>query len=346
MTLNPLYPGDVIQLDPEIRYLSYSRCYTGLKGGKYKSIQDYKEGMFITTAIGLKIHGEFLNEKIAEIDARGNANFENTAVITVSPLSADTADLVTLEKVGNDPGCRIITEILNGDVGRYAIAATVLHGRVNIMLRARISRNLAATAKGELFKIVSKSFGIDESAIQITGDFASFNISESPDEMTLAIKPARFSREELARITYYLQGERGADLEIAVREAIRAPEIGVFEKWRIYIASILGDEVKNRERWAENLLKGKTMQTAEELKNDVDFAQVGNYGAAMEILLDQRPEIPSAIAPPEKTPQPPASSSGRPNKVSGVIEKPFGRIVSCYGSSCSPGFFATAEPSC
>ncbi len=99
--------------------------------------------------------------------------------------------------------------------------------------------------------------------------------------MSLAIVPAGYSFEEVSRIVTYLEGKRGADLEIAVLEAIRDSDMGGLEKLKLKIGELLGsDELKRNERWAEDLVG----TTPVDKFNDAQFEKLGTYGAAMEIV--------------------------------------------------------------
>jgi hypothetical protein len=96
--LNPLSPGDVVQLDNETTYLSHSRCYSNLNP-KPLDIQPFESGMSVSTSAGLKVKGELLTKKIAEIDASVDAKTEDGMIITVKPLSESRVpDIATLSK--------------------------------------------------------------------------------------------------------------------------------------------------------------------------------------------------------------------------------------------------------
>ena len=295
-TINQLQPGDVIQLDTEIKYLARDTCYNSLKHSHYHAIRDFKQGLKVSTAIDLKIGGELLNKKIANIDAEDKARFDQISVVTVSPLSVAevSPDAAALRKINGSPACSMIPGILDGKLGKYAVVSSVLFGRVNFSLSANFSDALSAEAKGELVKEVAKSFGISEASIAVSEGVVSFAVSESPGNLPLAYIPPEFSREELARITNYLQGKRGADLEIAVREALTAGQVGVFEEATLKIKSLLGDdEIAKKEHWAENIVNGGEMTPIPELQpekaKDVDFHKVAIYAAAMELLRLEAP---------------------------------------------------------
>lgn len=293
--LNPLYPGDVVQLKNETKYLSYDRCYRNMTGSHYRQLEDYADGTTITTDVDLKIAGELLTAKLAKIDAEGKAAFESTTLIKLSPISVDVArpDVAALRHVTGGPDCQLIPEIMDGRGGGFALVANVLQGRVNLLLSAKMSGSLSVEAKGELAKLLAKSFGITEAAITVSGDMVTFSVSESPAPKTLGFVPANLSRDELARVTLFLEGKRGADLEIAVHEALREPGFGPSSKLWILIQSLLGDEIRNKEHWAENFLKGEHVMTAEEVRRlgpkEVDFAKVATYAAAMELVRFEAP---------------------------------------------------------
>ena len=290
--LNPIFPGDVIMLKNETEYVSHKACYPKVPVGKYKAIQAYKSDDSIGLAGDIKIGGELLHKEIASIEAGGAATFESTGAIIVSPLSIDGVDLATLSHANSaNPDCRIIQDLLSGKARGTALTQQVLHGRVNILLTTKPEGSLDAQAKGELLKKIAGTFKIREAEISVSGNKASFAVAESPDPMTLAIVPSGFNYEELARITNYLQGDRGAQLEIAVREAVKAGDVSEYEKWKLRIQELLGnDELKNKERWAENMVGATPVEKVREAPRDtIDLQKVATYGAAMETVRQEAP---------------------------------------------------------
>jgi len=193
--------------------------------------------------------------------------------------------MVTLQAPNvRDPDCRIIGDLLSGKTKGFVLTQRVYHGRTRISVSSTFGAGGGATAQGELLKKLASAFKISETEIKVSGDEALFAVSESPNSMSLAIVPAGYSFEEVSRIANYLEGKRGADLEIAVREAITEGNVGEFEKLKLKIEELLGnDELKNNQRWAEDVVG----TTPVEKFSDVQFEKLGTYGAAMEIV---RPE--------------------------------------------------------
>ncbi len=85
--LNPVFPGDVITLKNKTKYLNHHLCYPNVRVGKYTALQDYNEGTAISLSGDLKIGGELIHKKIAEIEAQGNVKFARTGLISISPLA-------------------------------------------------------------------------------------------------------------------------------------------------------------------------------------------------------------------------------------------------------------------
>jgi hypothetical protein len=273
-------------------YVGHKLCYPNVPVGKYKAIQDYKAGESVGLSGDLKVGGELLHKEIATIEAETNFKVASTGVIIISPLAIDDVDWATLyTKKSSDPNCQIIGDLLNGNVKGAALTQAALHGRVAILLTTSFDSNINAEAKGELLKKIAGAFKISEAEIRVAANEASFSVSESPNPMTLAIVPSGFSFEELARITQYMQGKRGADLEIAVREAITAGDVGLLERWRLTIEGIFGnDELKNKERWAENVVGTFPVEKFRDVSRDtIDFEKVATYAAAMELVRLEAP---------------------------------------------------------
>lgn len=285
-SLNPVFPGDVITLKNETKYLDHHLCYPTVKVGKYIAIQDYNEGTDISLSGNLKVGGELLHKKIAEIEAQGNVRFARTGLVSISPLSKEEVTTVTLQAPSRDTRCRIIGDLLSGNAKGYALTQRVYHGRSRISVNSKFGAGVGATAKGELLKKLASVFKVTEPEIKVSGNGASFAVSESPDNMSLAIVPAGYSFDDVSRIANYLEGKRGADLEIAVDEAIRGSDMRELEKLKLKIEELLGsDELKKNEQWAEDLVG----TTPVEKFSDVQFEKLGTYAAAMEIVRTDTP---------------------------------------------------------
>lgn len=288
---NPIFPGDVIRLDNEDRFLSYKRCYEKQDAGDYIAIDSYTEGTSVATSINVKVKGEILSKHVADIEAEGTAKFEETSIITVDPLSAedfepDSAALWDWNR--NDEKCHIIGDLLSGTTGKYVVVAEVLHGTVNFSLRTNFGAGIGAEAQSKVIKKIAKLFGIREAGISISSRSASFAVSTSPDPKTQAIVPAEWSREELARITHFMRGERGASLEKAVLSALSAGDTGVLDGLKLWLENLLGDEIENKERWAQRFLEGGPRISSRELRektpDDINMKSVANYATAMVVL--------------------------------------------------------------
>jgi hypothetical protein len=241
------------------------------------------------------VKGELLTRKIASVEAGANVKVESVISLTISPLAVDDATLIRLRAIKPVKNCSIITSLMDGKEGRYVVVQQVLHGKVNLGMSGKIGVAIDAKAEGELIKAVAKVFSISEGAVRVTGSSISFVVSESPDEMTLAIVPAYYSAEELARITLFMEGLRGAELELAVREAIIREPPGLFEQVVTRIRSLLGDrELRNKEVWADRIVNGEHRLPIDEIaaidRDRIDFRKVAYYGAAMELVRSEAPQ--------------------------------------------------------
>jgi hypothetical protein len=91
----------------------------------------------------------------------------------------------------------------------------------------------------------------------------------------------------------FMQGLRGAELEIAVREAVLRPP-GVFEQIVLRVRDLLGnEELRNKEIWADRVVNGEDRHPVEAIKaisgDSIDFKKVADYGAAMELVREDAP---------------------------------------------------------
>ena len=288
---NPLFPGYLIRADNETPYLT--TCYPNQTNGNYVETGGFTDGLAVSTKINAGLKGQVLSKRIAELELGGSMGFEKVSVITVLPLSIDPADPdgeSLNDWDSSQAKCEIIGKWLRGEVGKYFLVEQVLHGQVQFQFRANFKAALDAAARSDVLKRIAHVFAINEADIGVSLTSASFAVARSPKPMTLAVVPARFSFEELARITNYLRGERGYKLEIAVNEALQAREAGVFTEARALIESVLDDEIGKREEWAERFVSGERMVSARLLRTEfsgqISPRDVANYAAAMVLISE------------------------------------------------------------
>jgi hypothetical protein len=245
------------------------------------------QGQKISLLADLGAKGQILNQQVASLSGNVKATLDNYMLLTIEPLSESQApDINTLQKFDSKPDCRIISDLLNETIGKYMIAYAVLYGQVRFELNANFQGQASVEAQGELPLTISKVFGISEANIKLFQAGASFYITRSPGDLPVALVPAEYNLEELARITYYMQGERGRDLENAVHDAISTEDPNVFTKAVNYIRDIFVKDGQDeyRQQWAERFFSGKTMVTLDQLREQsiksVDFDKIGAYRAA------------------------------------------------------------------
>ncbi|MBI1179717.1 MAG: hypothetical protein GC201_04110 [Alphaproteobacteria bacterium] len=300
---NPVFPGDVLQLN-EVRLLSYRTCYgrTGQKAGNYVALPGYSQGLAVSSNLDVKVGGKAIDRQIAEVEADGRLAMAKTVSLTVNPLAVDRfePDAAALDHWARDnPDCKVIGDLLSGRAGGLFLVAEVLHGQVRFGLSGSFSGSLGVAAQGDLLTVVARAFSIDKASVTVSGSRMTFETADSPAPHTLAVVPARLSHEELARITYYLRGKRGADLEIAVREALQAADMSALDAAMTRISKIFGDDIDLKEDWAKRFVSGGDMRDIAALREDreISFRDVANFAAAA-TLFQPQPEIPLAAAAP------------------------------------------------
>jgi hypothetical protein len=272
----------------KIAKLFLSEPYVTKQGGNYRRMNDYTEGMAIATNANITVKGELLSNRLAELKAKTGGKFQISPLITVSPLSLDTfkPDTAALRNIKESYDCNLILKLLDGESSGHVVAAEVLHGQIRYNLTLNWGTNFDASGQSTIIASITKVFGIKQAEISTSTNTVSFTVAAFPAPQTLGIVPERLSFEELARITNYLQGKRGADLENAVNAALIASDVAEWEKWRNVIQSILGNEIANKERWAENFVSGKRLIATDIIKRERagDLRNAANYAAGMELI--------------------------------------------------------------
>lgn len=290
--LNPLNPGDVVQIDNETIYLNHAAaCYPHLDPPRL-NIQPMRQGQRITLSSGLAAKGELLHQEIASVSANLRANLDDQMSVIVDPISnAQATDIHTLLKFESKPECSIINDLTNESSGKYIIAYAVLYGVIKFDLTANFNDEIKADAQSKLSKDISNVFGINEANVSFSERSASFYISQSPGPLPVALVPAQYNLDELARITYYMQGARGKELETDVSDAIRTDDPGEFKRLVGLISDIFHEdkEAIYGEQWAQRFFSGKQMITLDQLREqsqkNVDFDKIGSYEAAQQLSI-------------------------------------------------------------
>jgi hypothetical protein len=289
--LNPLNPGDVVQIDNETIYLNHAMCYPHLDPQRL-NIQPMIRGQRITLSAALAAKGALLHQEIAAVNANFGANLDNQMSVTVDPISnAQAPDIQTLLRFEAKPECHIITNLLNESTGKYIVAYAVLYGTVRFELTANFNDEIKIDAQSKLSQKISSVFGINDGSVQFSEESASFYISQSPGPLPVALVPAQYNLDELARITYYMQGARGKELETAVSDAISTDDPGKFKQLVALITGIFqkDGEANYGEQWAQRFFSGKQMITLDQLREqsqkNVDFDKIGSYEAAQQLSV-------------------------------------------------------------
>lgn len=292
---NPVFPGEVIRIDNEKMVLDHhAGCYSGLLNGNYVATKPYTGGMEVALSGQLRGKATLLDDMIAKVEAGVSGRFGKTASLRISPLSIDDAEggsQVLKNWDRNKSNCSLIGETLSGKPTGHFLVAEVLHGQVRHELTISFDADLSAKAQSDVGARIAGAFSVKQVDVAVSARRASFEIVETPGAMSLAIVPDVFNADELRRITYFLRGERGANLEIAVQEAARAEELSEFRSAVIRVRELMGDEIGNRERWAQRFTSGDRTMTVAEFRekgrDGVDMRRVGNYAAAMVLISRQ-----------------------------------------------------------
>ncbi|RWM11798.1 MAG: hypothetical protein EOR73_32015 [Mesorhizobium sp.] len=284
--VNPIYPGWVININNENPYLI--TCFPGQIDGNYRGTRDFSSGVQLSVDAGATVNGVLLSDKIAELEAGGDVAFEFETVVRVTPVSIDPAEngsAALFDWNRSEPRCKIIDGMRDGSVEGYFLVEQVVHGKVTYELAVNFAAGLSAQAKSDLLVKISRLFDINGTSIRVSGNRATFAVSKSPDNMTLAIVPNMLNHEEVTRIAYFMRGERGTDLEAAVQSALRERDVTMLDRLKIEIRNLLGGEIENRNRWAERMASGPKMVSRNDI-TDEQFDAISTYAAAMVIVGD------------------------------------------------------------
>jgi hypothetical protein len=288
---NPIFPGSVLELRNDHVLFEPDRCYARPQGGHYVGTDEFHEGMTVATSAVVKVAGDVLSKRLAEVQAETGLTFNATVSIQVAPLSLDRfrPDAAAMRDIKPIPQCQLILDLLDRRTGRYLVVEEVLHGTILYEFKLDVGSALDASARSALLAKVAKLLSLKQAAIHVSNNIAFITVAASPAPKTQAVDPENLSHEELARVTYFLQGKKGADLEIAVNEALTAGDVGMWKKALTQIHSVLGSpEIVKHKEWVEDFVNGKEPRPTALLRkgefSDVDWRSVANYAAAIELI--------------------------------------------------------------
>ena len=293
-SLNPVYPGDVIQFRPELPLVSARDCFPKQRHGDYVRLDPFKEGLSTDISAGLEAKGQVLSKQIAEIEADASASFSKTAILQIDPLSVDDLepDLTGLDKWDRSkPKCRDIPAVLARQAPGKFVVARVFHGTVRFGLTSDFGANVSATARSQIIKKISRVFGISEAGVSASASSAYFLVSKSPDPKTLAVMPPYYSLKEIATIANFLAGARGRELEKLVLSAIQEPDRKAFDALvQDILAFFHQHDFQVQEDWARRLVHGSDPIYAGDIheKYGERMEAVATYAAA--VVLITRPQ--------------------------------------------------------
>lgn len=278
---NPLYPGDVIRIENES--IAVRGCYPKQINGNYIATQSFLTGLAVGGGADAEIDGILFSRRLASLKASGRVTFSEELWLTVSPLAVDRADpdLAALNDWDrSQKKCQVVGDLLQGRKNGLFLIAEVLHGIVNFRSEATVSGGVDLGAEIE----ATKAFPLTQVKIGGGASTNSLTVFSSPAPMTVAVIPAYYNLSELARITNFMRGERGKQLEIAVQEALTARDLSEFQKFMFSVREYLGEEFERQNRWAEDVVGGEErfIATSSDIPQE-DFAALATYGAAMVI---------------------------------------------------------------
>jgi len=288
--LNPVFPGDVVRLDNETITLDHRRCYPQWPKPQYAALSSVSDSGKIGITAGGAASADLLLKEIAEIEAKADVKFERETTFMLDPLAETHArDEAALSVVAPTPECALIPALLNGQRGRDVVVQKVLHGVRKYSVALKYGANLDASAKGELLKLLKGVLNVSDAEVKGGLGGMSVTKADAPGPLDLAIVPANLSAEDVAWVTNYLAGDRGAALAQAVEEAIQAREKSALES-AIYIIRYKlfgGDYERVREIWARRFVSEGKMLSVEDVTPQQARA-MAIFGAAAALTQERK----------------------------------------------------------
>jgi hypothetical protein len=282
--LNPIFSSDVIQIDPELIATRGAVCFPALDKKpeqRYKAIAQLGFGAAEGAGLDVNVGAEAYGLASAEIGA--SATMDRVATVEAVPLSSDMIKrgiFALKSELADLPECRAVREVLTTGLPNHLLVANVLHGAFGFA--ASVHGAISGSAAAEL-NVRLRGLKFRDARFAARYDETRQAVVFASGAMTQAVVPAFLNSEEIARLSFYLQGRRGVELEIAVREALAATELWLYEEAWLRVQSIFSDSGFSYER----LFHGERMTPMAEL-SDIEVRSLALLAAA-DILVSAGP---------------------------------------------------------
>ncbi len=290
------YPGDLIDIDLGQRLAGRSGpdgindClpdldtyrHEGIYKGTFREDADISGLLAGAGSVGpgglIDIGGE-LGAKI-----RSAAGFNVPALALTEP----SAGVNMLLRVDAASDCDAYREVHAGQGQGRVIIASIFDGRLEFRSGFSLATAAAGTVEtGILLQLLTTLIGVPLplGALEISADQVSGSVAwikkPAREEIPLAFVPMYLNQTEVARLHYYLQGERRRALEEAVREALGSPDPTWREWFGDVMTELLGSELP-AEAWARQFLAGG--EGAEMVPTDEVISALEEDGGVLESL--------------------------------------------------------------
>ncbi len=308
--LHTINPGDLIDIDRGtvifgVKQGSRSNeCLPDLRiKGPYDSLES-KTGKSMNAQILVGGSAPVGPGGLIQIDANGDVSMAINATFEVPILAQKDPDggERTLRKVAPDGICSEYRKVFAGMFQGRVIVSRGFRGREELVAMLEFAGSLSASAdKSVILNLLELAMGgskipLDALSVSANGMFGRLAaISKPPSgELALAFVPLFLNKEEVARLHFYLSGQRGIALRSLVDEALNSPDPGFWEKARERILVIFGSELAD-EKWARRFLQPQegqesdvmqlTSEVIRELEKEVPGVgtNLAYYAAAVEL---------------------------------------------------------------
>ncbi len=289
-SLNTARLGEVVDITNQLS-VHYARvCYPNLKESGFRRIDDFQDRSEISVVAALGIEAQLLSKEVAAIDANARVEFGSSAYLALMPISTNDPiggayTILDFDYMNNE--CAEILRALSANGSGNIVVGRVFHGTA--LFTSQLSINASASASVKIGEIIRKRYMIPDGDVSVDGSYMTVGRVQTPGERTLAVVPLLMNPEELAAITAFLRGDRGAALDIAVRDALKADGASNWDQVVLPLLELLGAE-QNCEGWVRRFFSGEPLETLDTIREQygerIDMGLVATYGAANELACD------------------------------------------------------------
>jgi hypothetical protein len=182
---------------------------------------------------------------LVELETGVALDVASTATLEIAPLSVDAVkegEMSLRHSVDRTkPQCEVARSAVTEGVRNHVLAANVFHGAIRIETSVTVTSGVELNVDSAIPIRIGGPIDVEAGSLKLYYLRGTHTLAGIGQAKTQGFSPAYLNKERVAKIVYHLQGDRGADLEINVKQARRAEDLGLFKNIVLRIKQLLNE---------------------------------------------------------------------------------------------------------